>query len=207
MACYRPLHAWRGVANSNGKRPLVFTQPRYVDKDSIQVPCGCCVGCRLERSRQWAMRCMDEASLYDSNSFITLTFNDEHLPSNRSLDVATFQMFMKRLRKEVAPLRIRFFTAGSTDRDTGDLTITHLSLIMDSPIGFISLTRLLVRRFIGLLRWRSYGLLDIVQLAMLRSVARRMWRVTILRKLEGLYLITTTLIRVLVRCFIPNTLR
>ena len=37
------------------------------------------VGCRLERSRQWAVRCMHEASLYDFNSFVTLTYNDENL--------------------------------------------------------------------------------------------------------------------------------
>ena len=35
----------------------------------LTLPCGNCIGCRLERSRQWAVRCMHEASLYEDNCF------------------------------------------------------------------------------------------------------------------------------------------
>lgn len=65
---------------------------------SLFLPCGQCIGCRLERSRQWAIRCMHEASLYDENCFITLTYDDAHLKCS-SLVYADFQMFMRRLRK------------------------------------------------------------------------------------------------------------
>jgi len=58
------------------------------------------------------MRCCDEASLHRDNSFITLTFSDSNLPFNRSLDVGIFQRFMKRLRKELDPVKIRFFHCG-----------------------------------------------------------------------------------------------
>lgn len=78
----------------------------------VEVPCGQCIGCRLERSRQWAMRCMHEASLYDSNVFLTLTYDDYHLPSDLSLKVDDFQRFMKRLRKARDGQRIRFFHCG-----------------------------------------------------------------------------------------------
>ena len=37
--------------------------------------------------------------MYEDNSFITLTFNDEFLPQDQSLDIVVFQKFMKRLRK------------------------------------------------------------------------------------------------------------
>lgn len=77
----------------------------------VTVPCGQCVGCRLERSRQWAIRCVHEASLYEDNCFLTLTYNDDHLPKDRSLDVRAFQLFMKRLRKEHGD-GIRFFHCG-----------------------------------------------------------------------------------------------
>ena len=77
----------------------------------IQVPCGQCIGCRLERSRQWAMRCVHEAQLHDYNSFITLTYDDQHLPQNASLRKEDFQKFMKRLRKEL-DYPIRFFHCG-----------------------------------------------------------------------------------------------
>lgn len=77
----------------------------------VTVPCGQCVGCRLERSRQWAIRCLHEASLHPRNSFITLTFNNDNLPRDRSLDVRHFQLFMKRLRKRFGD-GIRFFHCG-----------------------------------------------------------------------------------------------
>ena len=73
---------------------------------------GRCVGCRLERSRQWAVRCMHEASLYDFNSFVTLTYDNEHLPEYNSLDYKHFQDFMKRLRKRFSGTTIRFYMCG-----------------------------------------------------------------------------------------------
>lgn len=77
----------------------------------MMLPCGQCIGCRLERSRQWAIRCHHEASLYRRNCFITLTFNNENLPRNLSVDVRDYQLFMKRLRKEYGA-GIRFFHCG-----------------------------------------------------------------------------------------------
>ncbi|WNK13737.1 MAG: replication initiator protein [Microvirus sp.] len=62
------------------------------------LPCGQCIGCRLERSRQWAIRCVHQAQLSHSSCFITLTYDDQHLVS-QSLIHRDFQLFMKRLRK------------------------------------------------------------------------------------------------------------
>lgn len=77
----------------------------------VQVPCGGCIGCRLERSRQWAIRCVHEAKLYEKNCFITLTYNDENLPYPPSLDIRHFQLFMKKLRKKLDH-KIRVFYCG-----------------------------------------------------------------------------------------------
>lgn len=84
----------------------------------LQIPCGQCVECRLKRSREHAIRCMHEASLYDRNSFVTLTYDDEHLISP-SLQYKDFQDFFKRLRERVGyfddsvGMRLpRHFTAG-----------------------------------------------------------------------------------------------
>jgi hypothetical protein len=65
-----------------------------------QVPCGQCIGCRLERSRDWACRCVNEASLYSENCMITLTYAPEYLPSNGTLVKDHIQLFKKRLRKK-----------------------------------------------------------------------------------------------------------
>lgn len=58
------------------------------------------------------MRCMHEASLYERNCFITLTYNDAHLPADGSLDYRHFQLFMKRFRKKFPKTKIRFYMAG-----------------------------------------------------------------------------------------------
>lgn len=77
----------------------------------LSIPCGRCIGCRIDRSKQWAVRCVHEAQLYDNNSFITLTYNDEHLPEDHSLDVRVFQLFMKRLRNRFGS-KIRYYACG-----------------------------------------------------------------------------------------------
>ena len=112
MVCYHPITAWRSLEGrgANGKWPLVFNKrDGYCDLE-VQVPCGQCVGCRLERSRQWAIRCVHEASLHSRNCFITLTYDDAHLPGI-SLVPRDYVLFMKRLRKMFGA-GIRFFHCG-----------------------------------------------------------------------------------------------
>lgn len=112
MPCYSPMKGYRSrERNPTGKRSIVFNiQDGYLDMP-VTLPCGQCIGCRLERSRQWAIRCVHEAQLYERNCFITLTYNDENLPSDGSLKKTEFQKFMKRLRKEYGD-GIRYFHCG-----------------------------------------------------------------------------------------------
>ena len=99
MACFHPIGAFQArKPNRAGKRPVVFSPPAVSGFDKISLPCGQCVGCRLERSRTWAMRCMHEASRYENNCFLTLTYCNEHLPSDLSLDKGHWQAFMKSMR-------------------------------------------------------------------------------------------------------------
>lgn len=113
MPCYKPLRAWHSkFINPSGKRSMVFSRASAIQPDDpIDLPCGQCIGCRLERSRQWAVRCCHEAQLYKDNCFITLTYNDKYIPIDRSLDVSVFQKFMKRLRFKYGE-GIRFFHCG-----------------------------------------------------------------------------------------------
>lgn len=74
------------------------------------VPCGKCVGCRLDRARVWAVRCMLERKLHDAACFVTLTYNDAHLPPLGSLQPDDLARFWKRLRKAVG--KVRYFAAG-----------------------------------------------------------------------------------------------
>lgn len=100
MPCYSPLKGWlSNEVNGSGKRSIVFNKSEALFSAPVSIPCGQCIGCRLEKSRQWAIRCVHEASLYEDNCFITLTFEDRFVPANGSLVKSDFQKFMKRLRK------------------------------------------------------------------------------------------------------------
>ena len=107
MPCYHPMPAVRML---DGSVKFVSRNKKDVD-GSLELPCGQCIGCRLERSRQWAMRCLHESSLYDRNAFVTLTYEDSHVPPGGSLHYPDFQKFMKRLRKHIK-MPVRFYMGG-----------------------------------------------------------------------------------------------
>lgn len=94
MPCFRPIPAWQNEANE----VFLWRQPKRGDKvkRELQLPCGGCEGCLLERSRNWAIRCMHEARQWENNCFITLTYKD--VPNCNSLNHAHFQRFMKVFR-------------------------------------------------------------------------------------------------------------
>lgn len=107
MPCFHPLDAWRMAVDGR----IVFHEAPGVLSAKLQLPCGQCIGCRLERSRQWAIRCVHEAQMHEESIFCTLTYDPEHYPDRGSLNYRDFQLFMKRLR--VAYGRpVRFYGCG-----------------------------------------------------------------------------------------------
>lgn len=111
MPCYRPVQGFQDRPGSS----LVFSRAQAVTSHArpVSVQCNHCVGCYLERARQWAMRCTDEASVWPENSFITLTFDPKSLiKRGRGLDHRDWVLFMKRLRKFTGNDAIRFFMCG-----------------------------------------------------------------------------------------------
>ena len=100
MACYQPIHGFRAPGGQ-----IKFTRSgAYRDRPQT-ISCGQCIGCRLERSRQWACRCVHEASQHDRNCFLTLTYNKNKVPRDGSLDVTHWQDFAKRVRWKYGPFR------------------------------------------------------------------------------------------------------
>ena len=81
------------------------------DVDGVQIiPCGQCTSCRLAYSRDWAIRCSLEASMHEHNYFLTLTYDDYHIPRGEFVDYSgeiwdsnlcrrDVQLFMKQLRE------------------------------------------------------------------------------------------------------------
>lgn len=94
MRCTSP----RKVGFMSDGKTLCWSEKKYSKEfPPFQIPCGKCIACRLENARQTAVRCVHEASMYEKNSFITLTYSEENLKSDR-LIYADFQKFIKDLR-------------------------------------------------------------------------------------------------------------
>lgn len=95
MPCFRPLTAYRGV---EGGVSFTLAEAGAGAANPLKLPCGQCIGCRITRSREWAVRCFHEQQLHDQTAFITLTYNDENLPEDRGLHVEHWQQFARALR-------------------------------------------------------------------------------------------------------------
>lgn len=122
MSCNFPIDVYQDRDGG----PVSF----YADAalDHLEIPCGRCAGCRLGRAQAWSIRCQHEASLHDENCFVTLTYDDGHLPSvggaggvspavassvsSSTLFYPHVQAFNRSLRKRVAPKRFSFLCAG-----------------------------------------------------------------------------------------------
>ena len=116
MPCLNPSQAYFSV-REDGKKELkfsnvlgrMFRQGCKMPDDSMSVACGQCMFCRLEKSRETALRCVHESRMFSDNCFITLTFSDEKMkelcpltPGGYSLVRKHAQDFMKRLREKFA---------------------------------------------------------------------------------------------------------
>lgn len=80
----------------------------------LTVPCGKCLSCRISIRRLWTLRCLHELSYHNQNVFVTLTYNDENLPLNKSLRKKHLQDFYKRLRRDLdkQDIKIKHFSCG-----------------------------------------------------------------------------------------------
>lgn len=142
MACTSPLKAFYSIGN-DGKKQISFYRPEKFnfvpyedlpDDNKIPIPCGQCVSCRLHYAKNWAVRCVLEAMQYEHNYFVTLTYDEEHLPVSEkswidedtgeyfegiysaSLEKSVLQKFLKDLRRyydyHFNFQGIRFFACG-----------------------------------------------------------------------------------------------
>lgn len=92
-----------------------------------EIPCGHCIGCRLDYSRRWADRIMLEMKYHEKSYFVTLTYNDSNVPViyvgdndkdvRLTLDKRDVQLFIKRLRKYQNE-KIRYYLSGEYGEET-----------------------------------------------------------------------------------------
>jgi len=94
MRCTRPIP----VGFKSDGKTICWSSKKYNKEYApFQLPCGKCISCRLIQAREKAIRCVHEASTHQKNSFITLTYSDNNLESER-LIYAHAQKFMRDLR-------------------------------------------------------------------------------------------------------------
>lgn len=107
MTCFYPVDAWRSarVNPETGKRGISFSRSDGFSDMPLQVPCGSCQGCKSDMAQAWAIRIYCEASLWDQNAFVTLTYTD----APPALDKKHLQDFFKRLRHKA---KFRYFACG-----------------------------------------------------------------------------------------------
>lgn len=110
MGCTAPIIGYR-TADGKVKMPKGELTLAHEKAGAIGLPCGRCLDCRITRQRDWALRCQHEAQFHkhkdgSSNTcFLTLTYDDEHLPNDWSVDVRAWQLFAKKTRKRLGSFR------------------------------------------------------------------------------------------------------
>lgn len=116
MPCFHP---WKHTRREGGKL--------RTDLPTTTLACGRCIGCRMSKSQDWATRIVHESQLHEASCFVTLTYADEHLPEDYSVNVRHLQLFMKRLRKWMGHNRCRYFACA----EYGDKNLRpHYHLIL-----------------------------------------------------------------------------
>lgn len=120
------------------------------------LPCGQCLNCRVNRRRMWTARILLESAFHVRKSFITLTYDDKHVPRSpesglQILRKQDLQLFWKRLRKQGHQLR--YYACGEYGRKTwrphyhaivfgmGEDQVGDMEKAWyedDEPIGFVS---------------------------------------------------------------------
>lgn len=191
MSCKHPLKGWHIGFTDNGKKKYMITSydvdhleyrdGKYIKMyrpsclsdislfqehfitEFIEIPCGKCLACRMKYSRDWADRCIMELPYHDSSYFVTLTYDNDHLPVNDFVDPvdgvigqmptlikSDVSDFMKNLRRQLdyhfpdhAP--ISFFAAGEYGGQTSrphyhliifGLQLNDLQMYKKSTLGY-----------------------------------------------------------------------
>lgn len=104
VPCFRPVTVWVPLAGG----PISFRELKNCRETKI--PCRYCIGCRLTRQQSWALRCYCESRMHSRNAFITLTYDNDHLPPGGTLDYQHPQKFIRAVRQKLG--KFRYFIAG-----------------------------------------------------------------------------------------------
>lgn len=114
MACFFPINAWRYPVEGS----KLHFRPQLPPYEHLRVPCGKCEGCRSDQALMWSIRAYHEMTLHDKSCFVTLTYDDAHLPADGKISKKALQDFFKRLRKKYPAGTIRYIACGEYGEQT-----------------------------------------------------------------------------------------
>lgn len=87
-------------------------------KGVMEFGCGQCMPCRINRQRQWVARLQLETLTSPLSAFVTLTYDDEHLPDTGTVVKRDVQLWLKRLRELIHPRKLRYFLVAEYGEQT-----------------------------------------------------------------------------------------
>ncbi len=108
MPCTRPITAQSYLCPAAGIPAIRFKS--FQGEPNLELPCNKCESCKLRKAKEWAIRCWHESQMHEQNAYVTLTYDDPHLPAYHSLDHRDVQLFLKRLRKKYP--NVKYFMCG-----------------------------------------------------------------------------------------------
>jgi hypothetical protein len=112
MPCFQPIRvATRRLA------PAWHPQ-KYLTIPDQEVGCGRCPGCRRMQAREWATRLTHEARVTTPAFFITLTYDDQHIPHTGTLDPEDLRLFWRRLRRNYPKGSVSYYGVGEYGGET-----------------------------------------------------------------------------------------
>lgn len=116
MPCFRSKPAWQPRPGE----PIWFSPPRPGATPDLWIDCNRCEGCKAKKKQEWAIRIIHEAQYHEQNCFVTLTYDDDHLPPDGKIQKTDIQLWMKRLRKELDKdgQKVRYFVTGEYGEKT-----------------------------------------------------------------------------------------
>lgn len=81
--------------------------------------CGRCHACRVNKTQQWAVRLVYELDNWNYASFVTLTYDDDHLPTDNTLSKFDLESFLDSLRYELKKKNrtFRYYACGEYGSD------------------------------------------------------------------------------------------
>lgn len=121
---YTPIIINLGVDARSGDTRGVYmqcTHPVYLKSVKMKVPCGRCIHCKIQKTREWTLRCYHESLYHPFNSFVTLTYADSVYESycDKSVSKDDLSRYIKNLRRKLAPIRFKYFACGEYGKKFG----------------------------------------------------------------------------------------